>query len=185
MGLAVETSRCAVGVPGNPRAGLRSQSSPSSRTTPISRTSSFPLAEATPPDKFSWHPQQGGRRSISAVYLYVASENIYYTTFLGAPAPPGFDFKTFEDSTTDKTMVIQQLNNAFDFFENYVKGMSESDLEKHYQMLGHDVAGYDILLHVMGESHERLASQAISLSRTIGVSPPGSRKTQETSKPQQ
>src|SRR5947207_12651564 len=66
------------------------------------------LAEAIPPEKYTWRPAPDVR-SFSEVFLHVAAANYNLYKLVGTPPPAGFDVKGFEKSTTDKGKVIATL----------------------------------------------------------------------------
>src|ERR1700761_9286024 len=70
------------------------------------------LANAIPADKYTWRPAEGVR-SISEVFLHVAAANFNLPKLIGVPPPPGFKVQGFDKSTTDKTKIIQSLQDAF------------------------------------------------------------------------
>src|SRR5260370_38896803 len=63
------------------------------------------LANAIPAEKYTWRPAEGVR-SVAEVFLHVATANYNLYKLVGTPPPAGFDVKTFEKSTTDKTKVV-------------------------------------------------------------------------------
>src|SRR5208337_2164807 len=75
------------------------------------------LAQAMPPEKYTWRPAEGVR-SVSEVYLHMAAANFGLTALAGVPPSPGFKFQGYEKSTTDKSQIINQLNQSFEYAEN-------------------------------------------------------------------
>jgi hypothetical protein len=69
------------------------------------------LANAVPADKFNWRPAPDSR-SFAEVFLHVAGERYQILHLMGAATPAGFDPKTFEKSTTDKSQIVDELNKS-------------------------------------------------------------------------
>src|SRR5262245_11763088 len=66
------------------------------------------LADAVPPGKYSWRPEEGVR-SISEVYVHIAGANYLFPTFAGVKAPEGMLNRDFEKKMTDKKDVIDYV----------------------------------------------------------------------------
>jgi len=127
------------------------------------------LAEATPPEKYTWRPAEGVR-SVSEVYLHMAAGNFGLTAIAGAPPSPGFKFQGYEKSTTDKAQIIDQLNRSFEYAENGIGNLSDADLLKPLKFQQFTSVG-DIVLHIVAHAHEHLG-QSIAYARMNGVVPP-------------
>jgi len=127
------------------------------------------LAEAMPPEKYTWRPAEGVR-SVSEVYLHMAAGNFGLTAIAGAPASPGFKFQGYEKSTTDKGQIIDQLNRSFEYAENGIANLSDADLLKPLKFQQFTSVG-DIVLHIVAHAHEHLG-QSIAYARMNGVVPP-------------
>src|SRR5215470_17104313 len=65
------------------------------------------LANAVPADKLTWRPSADSR-SFAEVFLHVAGERYGILSLMGAEKPAGFDGKTFEKSTTDRTQIVAE-----------------------------------------------------------------------------
>ena len=127
------------------------------------------LAQAMPQDKYTWRPEEGVR-SVSEVYLHVAAGNFGLTAVAGAPSYPGFKFRGFEKSTTDKTKIIELLNQSFDYAEKSVANMSEADMSKPLNFQGFNTVGA-VVFHLVAHTHEHLG-QSIAYARMNGIVPP-------------
>jgi uncharacterized damage-inducible protein DinB len=129
------------------------------------------LAQAMPADKYTWRPAEG-IRSVAEVYLHVCAGNFGLTALAGAPAKSGFTFQGFEKSTTDKSKIIDLLNQCFEFAENGISNFSDADLSKPIKWDEYPTVG-DLILHIVAHAHEHLG-QSIAYARMNGVVPPWS-----------
>ena len=127
------------------------------------------LAEATPADKFAWHPA-GDVRSVSEVYMHIAGWNYFLATFLGVQ-PPKMN-GDLEKTVTTKPQVIAELKRSFDHLRNAVATVK--DLEKPVKMMGKQTTQRDVLVTMLSHLHEHLG-QSIAYARMNGVIPPWSR----------
>lgn len=128
------------------------------------------LAGALPQEKFTWRPAEGVR-SIGEVFLHISSANYNIPNLLGVPLPAGFDPKTFEKSTTDKTKIIAELNKSFASAIAAVQAMSNADFAKPEKKLGPDANDGDVVYILVTHAHEHLG-QSIAYARANGVVPP-------------
>ena len=127
------------------------------------------LAQAMPAEKYTWRPGEGVR-SVAEVYLHVSAGNFYLTSLTGVPPKTGFKFQGYEKSTTDKTQVIAQLKESFEFAENGISSLSDADLSKPVKWVQYPTAG-DVVLHIVAHVHEHLG-QSIAYARINGIVPP-------------
>jgi uncharacterized damage-inducible protein DinB len=143
------------------------------------------LAQAIPADKYTWRPAEGVR-SISEVFLHVAAANFNLPKLIGVPPPPGFKVQGFDKSTTDKTKIIQSLQDAFAHMHQAVVSMPDSDLEKQVDLFGGKYTYRGVLLFVLRHNAEHLG-QAIAYARVNGVVPPWTEEQQkeQPAKPKQ
>jgi len=135
------------------------------------------LAQAMPAEKYTWRPAEGVR-SVSEVYLHMAGANFGLTAVAGAPPFPGFKFQGFEKSTTDKTKVIELLNQSFEYAETSISNMSDADLLKPLKFQEFTSVG-DVVLHIVAHAHEHLG-QSIAYARMNGVVPPWTAARQQS-----
>jgi uncharacterized damage-inducible protein DinB len=134
------------------------------------------LAQVMPQEKYTWRPAEGVR-SVSEVYLHVSAGNFGLGALAGIPAKPGFKFQGYEKSTTDKTQVIAQLNESFEYAENGISALSDADLQKAVNWRDYPTVG-DVILHMVAHAHEHLG-QSIAYARTNGVVPPWTAEQQQ------
>jgi uncharacterized damage-inducible protein DinB len=128
------------------------------------------LAEAIPADKFTWRPAPGVR-SIGEVYLHIAGQNLRWASDLTTTAPPFSAPKGYEQSTTDKTKIIDQLNQSFAYAQAAVEKMANADFAKPMKKYGPDANAGDIVYLIVTHTHEHLG-QSIAYARMNGVVPP-------------
>ncbi len=127
------------------------------------------LAEAMPQEKYTWRPAEGVR-SVSEVYLHIAAGNFGLASLAGVPPYPGFKFQGFEKSTTDKTKIIELLNQSFDYAQDGISKLSDADLLKKVNFQQYPTAG-DVIFHLVAHDHEHLG-QSIAYARMNGIVPP-------------
>lgn len=135
------------------------------------------LAQAIPQDKYTWRPAEGVR-SISEVFLHVAAANFNLPKLIGVPPPSDFKVQGFDKSTTDKTKIVQSIQDAFAHMREAVVNMPDSDLEKQVDLFGTKYTYRGVLLFVLRHNAEHLG-QAIAYARMNGVVPPWSEEQQK------
>jgi uncharacterized damage-inducible protein DinB len=134
------------------------------------RTKYVGLAQATPAEKYTWRPGDGVR-SVSEVFLHVALMNFVFTPMAGATPPQGFTREKYEMSTTDKSKVVDQLNQSFDYSQAAIEKMSDADIQKHVKMFGKDSTSAAVLVFMANDLHEHLG-QMIAYARMNNIVPP-------------
>jgi uncharacterized damage-inducible protein DinB len=128
------------------------------------------LADAIPSEKFTWRPGDGVR-SFSEVFLHVASLNFSLAPTFGAAPAPGFTQKGYERSTTDKAIVISQLNQSFEYVRAALGKRSNKELQSIVKQFGPDASEGDVVFLVVSDAHEHLG-QAVAYARMNGIVPP-------------
>ncbi len=131
------------------------------------------LAEALPQDKYTWRPGDGVR-SVSEVFLHVASANYRLPGMIGTPTPQGIDARGMEKSTYDQAKVVSTMKASFAHVRQAVEKLSGDDLEKATKMFGRDSNYRSVLLLMTGHLSEHLG-QSIAYARVNGVVPPWNR----------
>src|SRR3981081_2788757 len=94
------------------------------------------LANALPADKLTWRPSADSR-SFAEVFLHVAGDRYGILSLMGVTPPAGFDGKTFEKSTTDRSQIVAELNKSWEFTQKAIDGMSNADFAKFLPRLDH------------------------------------------------
>jgi uncharacterized damage-inducible protein DinB len=128
------------------------------------------LANALPQDKFTWRPSADAR-SFAEVFLHVAGERYQILALGGATAPPGFDPKSYERSTTDKAKIIDDLNKSAAYTQTTIGAMSNADFAKLVPKLGPQANAGDVVYILVADAHEHLG-QSAAYARMNGIVPP-------------
>jgi uncharacterized damage-inducible protein DinB len=130
------------------------------------------LAAAIPDAKFTWRPGEGVR-SVSEVFLHVASLNFSMAPNFGAAPAPGFSKTDYEKSTTDKKTIIAQINQSFDYVCAALENRSNKELETIVKQFGPEASEGDVVFLIVSDAHEHLG-QAVAYARMNGIVPPWS-----------
>jgi uncharacterized damage-inducible protein DinB len=128
------------------------------------------LAQAIPPDKYTWRPAPDVR-SFAEVFMHVSAANFNLYKLVGTPPPAGFDVKGFEKSATDKAKVVATLKESFAHAKKAITAMSDADLERSLDWFGGKNTQRGILLFIVRHGAEHLG-QSIAYARFSGVTPP-------------
>jgi uncharacterized damage-inducible protein DinB len=128
------------------------------------------LAQAIPPDKYTWRPASDVR-SFAEVFMHVSAANFNLYKLVGTAPPAGFDVKGFEKSATDKAKVVATLKESFAHARKAITAMSDADLEKNLDWFGGKNTQRGILLFIVRHGAEHLG-QSIAYARFAGVTPP-------------
>jgi uncharacterized damage-inducible protein DinB len=134
------------------------------------------LAQAMPAEKYTWRPAEGVR-SVSEVYLHVATANYNLPHVFGAAAPAGFKADGFDKSTTDNAKIIETLKDSFDHMRQAVLNMPDSDVER-LDWFGAKSTYRGVMLFVIRHGAEHLG-QSIAYARMNGVIPPWTEEQQQ------
>jgi DinB family protein len=144
------------------------------------------LANAVPADKLTWRPSADSR-SFAEVFLHVAGERYGILKLMGASAPDGFDPKTFEKSTTDRTRIVDELNKSWEFTKTTINGMTNADFAKLLPKLGPQANAGDVIYILVADAHEHLG-QSVAYARANAIVPPWTVEAQKkaaANKPEQ
>jgi hypothetical protein len=128
------------------------------------------LAQAVPDDKLTWRPSADSR-SFAEIFLHVSGERYGILGLMGVQPPAGFDGKTFEKSTTDKSQIIAELNKSWEFAKKTISNMSNADFAKLLPKLGPQANNGDTVYILVGDAHEHLG-QLVAYARVNGIVPP-------------
>jgi uncharacterized damage-inducible protein DinB len=141
------------------------------------------LAEAFPQEKYAWRPGTDVR-SVSEVFLHLASGNFGFPMSWGVQPPAGIERKGFEKSTTDRAKVVALLNQSYAHIREAVLKMPDADLDKQVKLFGQQMTEGQVLFLVATHQHEHLG-QAIAYARMNGVVPPwtAARQAKQTAAP--
>jgi hypothetical protein len=138
------------------------------------RTKFLGLAEAFPPDKYSWRPMDGVR-SVSEVLMLIASEGYGFapTAFGGKPAMSREESGALS-KITDKTQVIEHLNKGFAHAKQTIEAIDAATLAGKRTVFGRERTLPEVALFVGGDMHEHLG-QLIAYARMNRIVPPWSK----------
>lgn len=128
------------------------------------------LANAVPADKFAWRPSADSR-SFAEVFLHVAGERYQILGLMGAKQPSGFEAKRFEESTTNKAQILEQLNRTWAFTKDTIAAMNNADFARLLPKLGPQANAGDVVYILVADAHEHLG-QLVACSRENGIVPP-------------
>jgi len=132
------------------------------------------LAEATPQEKYSWRPAEGVR-SVSEVFVHIASANFFFPTMVGVKMPPKAVAPNSEKTVTDQAQVVALLKQSFEHVRNGVSALSDADMAKETKMFGKPATYETVLFTMANHMHEHLG-QSIAYARMNGIVPPWSKK---------
>jgi hypothetical protein len=134
------------------------------------------LANAFPPDKYTWRPMDGVR-SVGEVLMLAAMEGYMFipNSFGAKPAELGSRDDVAKLRTlSDKAQVIDHLNKGFAHAKKELEGLDAATLTGKRKEFGQDRSAAEIALFVGGDLHEHLG-QLIAYARTNHIVPPWSK----------
>jgi uncharacterized damage-inducible protein DinB len=129
------------------------------------------LAEATPPDKFSWRPAPGVR-STSEVYMHIAIANFYLLSVTGAKEPAVST--AMEKTVTAKAGVIDWLKRSLDAVAKARAQLKPGDLQSKVKIDGKVVTVDGMYLRIIVHDNEHMG-QLVAYARMNGIVPPWSK----------
>ena len=130
------------------------------------------LAEATPPQKFSWRPAPGVR-SISEVYMHIAIANFYLLSVTGAKEPEVSG--SMEKTVTQKADVIDWLKRSLNAVAAARAHLKPGDLERKVSIDHKTVTVDGMYLRIIVHANEHMG-QLIAYARMTGIVPPWSNR---------
>ena len=132
------------------------------------------LAEAMPESAYGWRPGEGVR-SVSEVYMHVASANIgLVARVMGTDPPAGVEgwYGQDAESITDKATVVGALAASFDYVAEAIGATGDDGWDEGVDLFGAtSVRG--AMTFTLAHCHEHLG-QSIAYARVNGVVPPWS-----------
>jgi uncharacterized damage-inducible protein DinB len=130
------------------------------------------LAEATPPEKFSWRPAPGVR-STSEVYMHIVMANFYLLSVTGPKMPA--DLKEDAEKTVNsKAEVISWLKRSLDAVKQAHLAETPQDLQRKVHIVDRDATVDGMYLRIIVHANEHMG-QLIAYARMTGVVPPWSK----------
>jgi uncharacterized damage-inducible protein DinB len=133
------------------------------------------LAEAMPESAYGWRPADGVR-SVSEVYMHIASANMGLpANFMGVTPPAGYTQDWFggAEQITDKAEVVRHLRTSFDHLASTLEGLTDDQLEQAVNVFGRQTNWLGAAMLIQTHTHEHLG-QSIAYARMNGVTPPWS-----------
>jgi uncharacterized damage-inducible protein DinB len=138
------------------------------------------LADAVPQSAYEWRPAEGVR-SVSEVYLHAAFSNYMTVIISGGTVSKDIGFemdfskeKVWDTQTTDKTVILEKLNESFEVLKERVGSLTEEDLNREVEFFGMKMSTRNFIISMIGHTHEHLG-QSIAYARINGVTPPWSK----------
>jgi len=132
------------------------------------------LAEATPAEKFSWRPAPG-IRSVSEVYMHIATANFYLLSVTGPKMPPDMKPEQMEKTVTAKADVIDWLKRSLEAVKTAHLAVKPDDLSRKVKVFGRDATVDGMYLRIIVHANEHMG-QLIAYARMTGVVPPWSKE---------
>jgi hypothetical protein len=131
------------------------------------------LAEAFPPDKYSWRPMEGVR-SVAEVLVLAASEGYSFVpTAFGGKAGASREELAALRTTTDKAKIIDALNKGFAHAKAELEAADPAQMTGKRAVMGQQRSAIDAAFMIGGDLHEHLG-QLIAYARSNNVKPPWS-----------
>lgn len=132
------------------------------------------LAEAIPPQKYSWRPAPGVR-STGEVLMHIAGTNFYFLNRMGHKSPADFESVDVEKVSTDKAKVIDWLKRSLDAVRDAHATVTPAELRKKEKFSGHEATYEGLFLRMLVHADEHMG-QLVAYARMNGVVPPWSAK---------
>jgi uncharacterized damage-inducible protein DinB len=132
------------------------------------------LAEAIPPEKYSWRPAPGVR-STGEVFMHIAGTNFFLLKRMGHKPPADFESLNVEKVATDKAKVIEWLKRSLDAVREAHAAATPAELQKPEKLFDHPVTDEGLYLRLPIHANEHMG-QLVAYARMNGVVPPWSDK---------
>jgi uncharacterized damage-inducible protein DinB len=155
------------------------------------------LSQATPADKYSWRPGPGVR-SVSEVYVHIASGNFLLLSLTGMKLPAQYfpnamtDVKgkpdtqavfkrmgELEKTVTEKDVVTRMLTSSLDEVRNRFSQLTHAELDRPVNFFGEQTTVRGVYLRIFAHVNEHYG-QSVAYARVNGIVPPWS----QTQKPE-
>ena len=129
------------------------------------------LAEATPPQKFTWRPAPGVR-SIGEMYMHIVIANFYLLSVTGAKEPDVV--VSMEKTVTQKADVVNWLKRSLDAVATARAQLKPADYQRKVSIYGKTVTVDGMYLRIIVRANEHMG-QSIAYARMKGIVPPWSK----------
>jgi len=155
------------------------------------------LSQAMPADKYSWRPGPGVR-SVSEVYVHIASGNFLLLSLTGVKVPAEYfpDVTTdakgkpdtqavfkrmgeLEKTVTQKDAVARMLTSSLDEVRNRFSQLTPAELDRPTDFFGEQTTVRGVYLRIFAHVNEHYG-QSVAYARVNGIVPPWS----QTQKPE-
>jgi uncharacterized damage-inducible protein DinB len=132
------------------------------------------LAEATPPEKFSWRPATGVR-SVSEVYMHIAIANFYLLSVTGPKMPADLNVN-MEKTITSKAEVVAWLKRSLEAVKTAHAATTPKDLERKVKIADREATVDGMYLRIIVHANEHMG-QLVAYARMTGIVPPWSKQS--------
>jgi uncharacterized damage-inducible protein DinB len=129
------------------------------------------LAEATPPEKFTWRPASGVR-STSEVYMHIVRANFLMLNAIGSKMPADLT-ASMGTTVTSKPDVIRWLKRSLDAVKEARTAETPADLQRKTKFFTTDTTVDGVFLRIIVHNNEHMG-QLVAYARMTGVVPPWS-----------
>lgn len=130
------------------------------------------LAEAIPPEMYSWRPG-AGVRSTSEVLMHIAVANFWLLSITGPKLPADMKSENMEKTVTAKADVIAWLKRSLEAVKNAHASVTPADLQRKVKVLGRDATVDGMYLRIIVHDNEHMG-QLVAYARINGIAPPWS-----------
>ena len=149
------------------------------------------LSQAMPADKYSWRPGPGVR-SVSEVYVHIASGNFLLLSLTGVKVPAEYFpnvttdangkphtqavFKRMgelEKTVTEKDAVTRMLTSSLDEVRNRFSQLTPAELDRPTDFFGEQTTVRRVYLRIFAHVNEHYG-QSVAYARVNGIVPPWS-----------
>jgi uncharacterized damage-inducible protein DinB len=154
----------------------------------VTRRQVIQLAKAMPAEKYTWRPGKDVR-SVSEVYLHIATGNYLLLSLTGMQLPPEY-YKgavaaskdpmvlfrhnlELEKSTSAKDQIVRMLESSLDAVRDQFSKATDADLDKSADFFGEKTTVRRVYLRILAHVNEHMG-QSIAYARTNGIAPPWS-----------
>ena len=155
----------------------------------VTRRQLIQLAQAMPADKYVWRPGKDVR-SVSEVYLHIATGNFLLLSITGVKLPSEYytaaeaaskDLMALfrrnlelEKSISGKDRVVRMLESSLDAVRDQFSKASDADLDKSADFFGEKTTVRRVYLRILAHVNEHMG-QSVAYARSNGIAPPWSR----------
>jgi uncharacterized damage-inducible protein DinB len=153
----------------------------------IAERQTMAMAEAIPPTKYDWRPDDK-TRSTSEVFVHVAAGNFTLLEVVGTAVPPDIYVAIpaqgqerfwgivrrndeLETSVREKVAVTNILNRSFEAVRNTFTAADNPQLDEHRYFFGEHTTVRRVYLRLLAHTHEHMG-QMIAYLRINGIGPP-------------